>query len=689
MVKQLLSSCFFFVAITTALAFDVSTATYRFPASVDREVLPQFETEIWAEVYRPTKAGKGPFPLVIFLHGNHATCGTVLEEDIEPIPGVIIPKGIRIDDDSTYTLTGRCPRNYVVVPNHEGYRFVAKPLAARGFIVVSINANRGINANEGPRSDPSLNFARGKLILRHLTLLSEWNDGRKGTPKSLGASLKGQIDFSKVGFMGHSRGGEGARAALQTLREPGNPFKPVIGDIDVKAVFEVAPVDGQTSQTLNADGVASIIVLPSCDGDVFDLGGLRVFDRAFRIPDDVERPKGTITVIGANHNAFNTEWQTTDVLECDGAEAIFEIAGESRPQQKTLRRTLIPFFLAYVQGLEERGKVFDPAFPISEGLASVTLYERGHLRAPPGRSVTLVQSFTGNALESDTGLANIAAGVSVTHLNLSFEHDETQRAARLTWNTTDEKFYLVRLGDEDGIDMTDINALSFRVALSCRGGQCRDIIDATPDIDLRVSLVSGKRESQVVKVEDFVAIRRPTGAFGVEHDILRTVDLPLRAFRGARVEKVTGIKFSIVSPSQGRLFIADITTDTENYRDLDFDFRQEVTPPLFNSGYRAVDKVVMPAFSRLNSALMSGGDCHFQSKEDVDGGLLLTFTTSGKFPVMDSMPELVVGGAVVKGGIVLPTMDAVTFFIPAAEKSPQGSASVRMGISTWACGELL
>ena len=38
------------------------------------DILAGRTTELWARVYRPTTLA-GPHPLVLILHGNHATCG--------------------------------------------------------------------------------------------------------------------------------------------------------------------------------------------------------------------------------------------------------------------------------------------------------------------------------------------------------------------------------------------------------------------------------------------------------------------------------------------------------------------------------------------------------------------------------------------------------------------------------------
>ena len=67
----------------------------------------------------------------------------------------------------------------MVAPSHEGYAYFAERLASWGYIIVSINANRGVNAAPGILEDPGLNLRRGRLILRHMQKLAAWNSGRK------------------------------------------------------------------------------------------------------------------------------------------------------------------------------------------------------------------------------------------------------------------------------------------------------------------------------------------------------------------------------------------------------------------------------------------------------------------------------------------------------------------------------
>src|SRR5262249_4403489 len=120
--------------------FAVATSVYRLQATTDPAIMTDRATEIWARVWRPQTDELERLALVIFLHGNHGTCGTFFCSAANcghPIP---LPNGPRIDDRIDYTTTGTCPSagqgnppaetDYVVSPSHEGYAYLAEQLAS-------------------------------------------------------------------------------------------------------------------------------------------------------------------------------------------------------------------------------------------------------------------------------------------------------------------------------------------------------------------------------------------------------------------------------------------------------------------------------------------------------------------------------------------------------------------------------
>ncbi|MEK7358289.1 MAG: hypothetical protein AAB250_17715, partial [Bdellovibrionota bacterium] len=231
--------------------FTVASGEYKFAPSVDPDILADVTTEMWAKVFWPTDLTVKR-PILYFLHGNHATCG----QGSNP----------RNDFDCTYTNEGTCPAGMVVVPNHEGYNYLGLHLASLGYIVVSINANRGITCGSGMDADWGLNIARGRLVLRHIEEWSKWAT-TGGAPASLGLTPDAfidHVDLSNVGLMGHSRGGEGVRAALALYREKASTWKTRIPGLEIRGIFEIGAVDGQAGRVLDADDTAWNQLLPMC-----------------------------------------------------------------------------------------------------------------------------------------------------------------------------------------------------------------------------------------------------------------------------------------------------------------------------------------------------------------------------------------------------------------------------------------
>jgi len=106
-----------------------ASGEYDLGAQVDNLVLPgcqpvsgyDCKVDVRAKVYRPQTLS-GVYPVVIFLHGNHGTCGRPYHVPPDP-PGM--QGGPRIDDDVTYTGTGTCPTNYIESPSYRGYDYLA------------------------------------------------------------------------------------------------------------------------------------------------------------------------------------------------------------------------------------------------------------------------------------------------------------------------------------------------------------------------------------------------------------------------------------------------------------------------------------------------------------------------------------------------------------------------------------
>ena len=540
-------------------AVTVVSADYRLPAKLDPDIASEVKTEIWATMWRPEPLPATPHPLILFLHGNHATCGRVDRA-----------LGIRVDDRTDYTLTGRCPSGYVVTPSHRGYAYLAERLVAAGYIVVSINANRGINAADGVEGDDGLNLRRGRLVLKHLQLLAGWN-AKGGAPASLGFNLKGKLDLSQIGLMGHSRGGEGMRAALAQYRDPGSPWPKRTGGLGFRALFEIGPVDGQTSRTLDARGVAWNVLLPYCDGDVSDLEGVRPFDRMLRArTEQPPLPKSTFAVYGANHNFYNTEWQESDSGGCAGPDNVpmFGATGGSGRIRHTARLSLVPFMQAHVGKAAQPAlaAMFDPATPLPSVLANVTKIDRGYSDTSDPSVVTMIERFDRKTGTSSSGQPTFVRGIELQNIRPE-DHDPVQRAAEITWSPSGTHLFQTNwtaLGT--GRSLAGFKTLEFRVSRQCADGSCwtYEPLASTPPTDFSVQLVCGNGSlSSKVPLSSYVSLRGPVGrgdpdGFGLLHPILMTARIPLQDFGLPATASISGVRFSFDRTSSGAIQLADV-----------------------------------------------------------------------------------------------------------------------------------
>ncbi len=292
------------------------------------------------------------------------------------MPDLICPQGAGTGPGGTY-LPRTCPPpvaanktgpdgmefpkalTWMEVPSYQGYDYLAKRLASQGYICLSVNANliqqEQLEAQKGkaptPWALPYLDtdkdriLERGQLVLQHLVQFHNWNSGTTalpgGTKTNAGTPLatnflQGHLDLTQVGLVGHSRGGEGVRAAyylytnsLDYTTKKGDAVpggKNWIGmfgtkALGIKAIYEIAPTDSQADNVkavaLNAVGTAWNVLLPQCDGDTKFNDGIRPFDRMMAMgqTETTQSPKSVYTVWGANHNFFNTQWQLTDTGE--------------------------------------------------------------------------------------------------------------------------------------------------------------------------------------------------------------------------------------------------------------------------------------------------------------------------------------------------------------------------------------
>ena len=123
---------------------------------------------------------------------------------------------------------------------------------------------------------------------------------------SVGTRLTGRLNLDHIGLMGHSKGGEAVSRFLELNvgRQP---------QYNIDGVVALAPSDsGNQAPGERAPGTNWAVLLPACDGDVFDVQGGNAFERAKAAPQGRRFAKFQWLVAGTNHDWFNTVWYQED-----------------------------------------------------------------------------------------------------------------------------------------------------------------------------------------------------------------------------------------------------------------------------------------------------------------------------------------------------------------------------------------
>jgi len=235
----------------------------------------------------------GGWKVILFLHGRHSACKTSTGAD---------------GGSQTYS-TGLC--QYGPWPSWQGYDYLSDRLASLGYVVISPDAgNIVLFDNNSYNPVDAGAAARAEIIAQSLDLLHTW--GQEGGPAGIDDALVGKLDFSKVGVMGHSRGGEGVAQFIPYNRarpEPGRRY-------NLQAVFSLAPID-RNKQAPTGTNFATL--LPACDGDVSSISGANAFERGKYAVANDDFNKFQYYVEGANHNFYNARWGSDDRSGSDPA----------------------------------------------------------------------------------------------------------------------------------------------------------------------------------------------------------------------------------------------------------------------------------------------------------------------------------------------------------------------------------
>ena len=186
-----------------------------------------------------------------------------------------------------------------------GYNYLGEFLSSHGYIFNSVDQNFLNGSWEGDFKGKEMT-TRSWHFLENLSYLKELSSD------SL-SPLYNKVDFNKIIFIGHSRGGEAVNLAakfnnLSTYPDNGNvKFN---YDFNIIGIVTLAPTDYRYSRNYELKNMNYLSLQGSMDSDEESFFGMR---QSNRITNSIDTLVNTnILIEGANHSQFNTSWGNSD-----------------------------------------------------------------------------------------------------------------------------------------------------------------------------------------------------------------------------------------------------------------------------------------------------------------------------------------------------------------------------------------
>ncbi|WP_223555541.1 poly(ethylene terephthalate) hydrolase family protein [Lysinibacillus sphaericus] len=390
--------------------------------------------------------GKGDFPLVMIVHGNH-----LMAEYSDP-----------------------------------GYEYLGNLLASRGYIVVSVDENF---LNASPYNDLFLvsplkneNPARGLLLLEHLQTWEEWNS-TKNNP------FYQKVDMENIALVGHSRGGEAiaiAAAFNEIQHPPSNGNIQFDYNFSIRTLISIAGIDGQYMPAGKPLPLKNVNYLALQGAHDMDVNSFESSNQQYRISytNKEDYMNASVYIYGANHGQFNEEWGRGD--GAGTANQIFNLKQiMPRNQQETIAKVLISAFLdSTLKEKKQYKEIFKDLGYAKEWLPD-TLYINNYYDSQTSFIATFNEDID---LNTTTVPGGKLVGKNLKEWKeekVKLKLDEADYSAvRLGWNSNDPSspaFYTLTLPDK-GLEIRQNTSIVFSLADDSKESQ-EELIDLTVTVE--------------------------------------------------------------------------------------------------------------------------------------------------------------------------------------------------------------
>ena len=510
------------------------------------------------------------WPVVVFLHGRHATCVDRKGENFIPLPGEDNP-------NCPDRIGGNGKPVERWIRSYDGYRYLADRLASQGYLVISADANK-IASYEYASARAGIR-ARYQLVGATLDLARRWGAGseelvpeEKGLPAI--TDLAGRMDLGHIALMGHSRGGDAVNQFI-AFNQKRSTVYPLDG------VVAIGPTDNSAANPFRNGGTNLAEILPACDGDVFDLQGGHVFERVKNSLRGRNASKYQWLVGGTNHNWFNTIWKeddgkysaATDLDSACGRQSPTSVR-LGRAEQRKAGLALVNGFIRTFAGGES---AFEPALETGSGAPGVKasyiapLASRRLIIGPGRKSPTGMNSLGGTIRKRGLSLGWCDAtevkwlkqrkkcpgfsGGDESTVNRSWTRQlvvEWKRKSRIT-----------TVIPEASDDASAYRDLVFRAVTTTSGRNPapfdnQKVADSTQRLD--VVMVDHLGYSHSVPAEAYSSALNPTVGDRTRQLVLSDVRIPLADFVGVNLADLASIRleFGNRGRTHGQIQVADL-----------------------------------------------------------------------------------------------------------------------------------